>query len=77
MTGTGAFTVRLQGPAGDTSGTVPSTSATGSGLVCPDTLAQGQCYFRSTRPATADYVITVLGPDGSVLATRTVTLTIT
>jgi len=69
--------MQLQGPAGDTSGTVPSTSATGSGLVCPDTLAQGQCYFRSSRPATADYVITVLGPDGSVLATRTVTLTIT
>ena len=29
VTGTGTFTVRVEGPAADTSGTVPSTSASG------------------------------------------------
>ena len=77
VTGTGSFTVRVEGPAADTSGTVPSTSASGSGPVCPGTLAQGQCFFKATHPTTVDYIVTVLGPDGSVLATRTVTLTIT
>ena len=77
VTGTGTFTVRVEGPAADTSGTVPSTAASGSGPVCPGTLAQGQCFFKATHPTTVDYVITVLCPDGSVLATRTVTLTIT
>jgi hypothetical protein len=77
VTGTGTFSVRVEGPAKDTSGTVPSTSASGSGLVCPGTLAQGRCFFPSARPTSVDYVITVLGPDGSVLATRTVTLAIT
>ncbi len=77
VTGTGTFTVRVEGPAGDTSATVPSASASGSGLVCPGTLAQGQCFFPSAHPTSVDYVITVLAADGSVLATRTVTLAVT
>jgi len=76
VTGTGTFSVRVEGPGGDTSGTVPSTSATGSGVVCPGTLAQGECFFAGRHPTTVDDVITVLGPEGSVLATRTVTLSI-
>jgi hypothetical protein len=77
VTGTGAFSVQVQGPPKDVNGTVPSATTSGAGQVCPGTIARGRCFYSSGRPAQVDYVISVLGPDGQVLATRTVTLSIT
>ncbi len=66
--------VALAGIVIDGAKTVPATTATGSGPVCPGTLTRGQCVPSARQPS-YDYVLTVTAPDGTVLLSRTVTLT--
>lgn len=76
VTGPGDYSVvvALVGIVSDGAKTVPATTATGSGPVCPGALTRGQC-LPSARQPSYDDVFTVTTPDGTVLLSRTVTLT--
>lgn len=64
---TGGDTVRVQGP------NLDRTGATGSVRVCPGTSSGGFCQ---SDPGSYNYTLKVLNSSGSVVAERTVTLTI-
>jgi len=76
VSGPGAWTVSVTGFVIEGTKTVPATAPTGSGVVCPGALTGTRCVPSGRLPA-YDYVLTVVAPDGSVLLTRRVTLTIT
>ena len=74
VTGPGDYSVAVTGFVIEGTRTVPATTPTGSGPVCPGTLTRDQCVPSARQPA-YDYVFTVIAPDGTVLLSRTVTLT--
>ena len=78
VTGPGTYSVAVTAKTGiEGSKTVPSASPSGSGPVCPGllALASDRCVPSARQPS-YDYVLTVTAPDGTVIFTRSVTLTV-
>ncbi len=78
-------TVTVEGPTAPTVTTLPSNALTGMVVVCPGTVSTtpgaAATAPRCTAPAgpngtTSTYKLTVTGPDGKVVTTKTATLTV-